>query len=450
MNNDVGALRRWWHNSAFLRVLFIGAVIMLLIIPISMIDDQISERQWTKRDAINDVAQKWGHQQTLIGARLVIPYYEITSWKNKDGKTERSRKKRYATFLPEKFDVSIQVDNQTRHRGIFEIPLYQSHIEINGKFNKPNLNHWNIESQNILWNQAELVIGITGASSIQQNFQLNWNNKTYDMEAGSGEANINQPGFHARLNEAFKEAAYNFSMQIDINGSESLYVAPVGKNSRIYMDSNWPDPSFQGYKLPVEHSITNQGFTANWKIPGLSLGYPQQWLNHHFDQTNLERSIVGVNFISPIDNYRMTERSIKYAMLFLVLTFTVLWIFELTSKVRVHLLQYLFIGLGMSIFYLLLLAISEHIHFIYAYATASAAITIMTTAYAKAVFKSNKKALTMGVIVSLIYTYLFALLNEQDYALLTGALGVFVTLAIVMYATRNIDWFNLDNNNRPL
>ena len=450
MNNNVGALRRWWHNSAFLRVLFIGAVIMLLVIPISMIDDQISERQWTKRDAINDVAQKWGQQQTLIGARLVIPYYEITSWKNKDGKTERSRKKRYATFLPEQFDVSIQVDNQTRYRGIFEVPLYQSHIEINGQFSKPNFSHWSIETHNILWNQAELVIGITGASSIQKNFQLIWNDITYEMEAGSGEANINDFGFHARLNEAFDKTVYDFNVQIDINGSESLYVAPVGKNSNITMNSTWPDPSFQGYKLPVTHNITEQGFNANWKIPGLSLGFPQQWLNHHFDQSKLSHSLVGVDFISPIDNYRMTERSIKYAVLFLVLTFTILWIFELTSKAKIHLLQYLLVGLGMSLFYLLLLAISEHIHFIYAYVIASVAITIMTSTYAKAVFKSNKKALTMGLMVSLMYTYLFALLNEQDYALLAGALGVFVALAIVMYVTRNIDWFDLDNNNKPL
>ena len=446
MESFFTVLRRWWHGSAFVKVMFIGFVILLLQIPVSMISGQINERQWTKQEAVTEVAGKWGKEQILSGPRLVIPYYEMYSWKNKDGHTEHSRKKRYASFLPKELNVNAEVNNQTRYRGIFEVPLYQSNITVKGHFEKPNFERWGIQAEHILWGQAELVIGLSGANSIQKNVQLKWGDNTYEVESGLGKSNHTESGFHARLNEGFASKSYAFNIKMDVNGSQRLFVAPTGKSSLITINSNWPDPSFQGNKLPTQHRITNEGFVADWHIPAISLSYPQQWLTHKFDLSTINQSLVGVAFISPVDNYRMTERSVKYAVLFLILTFTVIWVFELTTNIKVHLLQYLLIGMGMSLFYLLLLALSEHISFVWAYVIASILVITMTSTYAKVALKSSKRALLIGVLTTAMYTYLYTLLQEQNYALLTGAIGTFLALGTVMYTTRNINWFAVNKS----
>jgi len=441
MENLTTAFRQWWNNSAFLRILFIGFVILLLQIPISMISNQINERQWTEQDAIADVAQKWGQAQTLLGPRLVVPYYKVTTWKNKHGQTEQSRKKRYASFLADELTIDAKIDNQTRYRGIFKVPLYQSHIGIKGHFKKPNFERWEIDPKLILWQQAEFIFEVSGANSIQNSIELNWNKKTYAMETGLGESNINAAGFNALLADNFSKDKYSFDIQLTLNGSERLFIAPMSGLTQISMSSNWPDPSFQGYKLPNQHEVSPDGFHAQWNIPAISLSYPQQWLHHDFEHSNLQHSLVGVDFISPIDTYSMSERSTKYALLFLLLTFALIWVFELITKQRVHLMQYLFLGLGMCMFYLLLLAFSEHVGFTWAYVIASALVVTMTTTYAKAIVKNNKYAFSIGGVSLALYGYLYTLLQEQSYALLIGALGIFLSLAIIMFLTRKIDWF---------
>jgi inner membrane protein len=227
-----------------------------------------------------------------------------------------------------------------------------------------------------------------------------------------------------------------------LNGSDGFYVAPLGKNTNFTIKSDWPDPSFQGYKLPNARNVGPDGFEASWAISHISRNYPQQWLDDNFSYAKLVQSLVGVEFVSPVDNYRMTERSIKYAVLFLLLTFVAIWLIEIVYKLRVHLLQYLLLGLGMSLFYLLLLAFSEHISFLWSYFIASSAVVIMVSLYSRAILKSNKRASWIGSGIVVLYIYLFSLLEQQNYSLLFGSIGVFFTLAGVMYITRNIDWYN--------
>ena len=446
MENFFSAFRRWWHGSSFLKIMFIGFIILLLQIPIAMIDNQVNEREWTQQDAFEDVTKKWGQQQTLQGPRLIIPYYKVSKWQNKDGKTIESRKKRYASFLSEELNIDANVKNQTRYRGLFKVPLYQTKISVSGHFSSPNFERWGIADKDILWKEAELVIGISGASSIQNNIEIIWNNKTYGAEPGMGESGINQAGFFTRIADNFNNKQQHFQIDLELNGSKSLHVTPMGKNSSIRMGSDWPDPSFQGYKLPSQHDITPQGFNAEWRIPAISLAYPLQWLNEKFDESKLHQSMVGVDFISPIDNYRMTERSTKYAMIFLLFTFSVIWIFELISKTRIHLIQYLFIGLGMCMFYLLLLAFSEHIGFLSAYIVAASLVITMISSYAINALKSYKRGGVVGFVVTGLYAYLYTLLQDQNYALLLGSIGTFTALAIVMYLTRKIDWFALEKS----
>jgi len=443
MDNATGSIRDWLTNSAFLRVIFISLVMLLLQIPITLISSQVLERQTTKQQAINDVTSKWGYAQEVYGPRLVVPYYKVSGWTTFDGEKKYNRTKHYASFLPETLGITAKVENETRYRGIFEVPLYQTQLTLSGKFNKPDFSNFGIDPKLILWEQAELLVGVSDARGIRQQAYTDWNQKKIPFEPGLGTSDNTSSGFHVLLKDPFNTDTFTYQIELALNGSQHLYLSPMGKNSNINIQANWPDPSFQGYKLPTKRNISEQGFSAQWDISSISRGYPQAWLHDNFNVSKLDDALVGVNFIAPVDSYRMTERSIKYVMLFLLFTFVTIWLIEVLVNVRVHLLQYLFVGLGMCLFYLLLLALSEHIEFIWAYIIASMAVITMTGMYSKAILKKRKHSFVVTVGITALYIYLYTLLQEQNYSLLFGSIGVFSALAAVMYITRNIDWHNL-------
>ncbi len=440
----IDSIQNWLRNSIFLRVLFIGFVVLLLQIPIAMINSQIVDRNSTRNNAVYDISNKWGNQQRILGPRLVIPFYEIHKWTNKHGKQETSKKLRHAVFLPESLNIKANVKNEIRYRGIFEVPVYQSSINLTGHFAQPDFSRWGIDPQLINWKHAQLLVNVSDSRAIQKQVVLRWNKQSLNFEPGLGETNTHDAGFHIPTVPLGNHSGdYKFNIAMVLNGSSSLYIAPMAKNTDITISSDWPDPSFQGFKLPNNRNITTQGFDADWAISHISRNYPQQWLHDTFDYNKFSASLVGVDFITPVDNYRMSERSIKYQLLFLVLTFVAIWLLEIVYKLRIHLLQYLLLGLGMCLFFLLLLALSEHISFFWSYIIASTAVVAMTSLYSKAILKTNKRASLIGTGITLLYIYLYSLLQEQNYSMLSGSIGVFVALAIIMYVTRNIDWYNL-------
>jgi inner membrane protein len=441
MEHLLRSIKHWLMNSAFLRVLFICFVMLLLQIPIEMIDSQVRERNYTRLQAISDVTSKWGYGQNITGPRLVIPYYKIKTWLKADGKSEQIRSIHYASFLPEELNFHAHVKNEVRYRGIFEVPLYQTEIDIKGHFTKPDFRKLGIDHKTVLWDKAELLVGVSDARGIQKQAYLSLNGKSYAFEPGMGKSEQKEQGFHIPLTDNFEKDRYQYQTKLILNGSDKLFVAPIGKNTQIKITSDWPDPSFQGNILPGKRTISASGFNAEWNITSISRQYPQAWLNESLDHKKITQSMVGVNFISPVDNYRMTDRSIKYVMLFLLFTFIVIWLMEITSKVRVHLLQYLLLGLGLCLFYLLLLAFSEHIGFTWAYIISSLAVISMIGSYSMTILKTGKHAAIISVGVAALYIYLYSLLQEQNYSLLFGSLGVFTALAAVMYITRNIDWY---------
>jgi len=438
------SVQNWLRNSIFLRVLFIGFVVLLLQIPIAMIDSQIVDRNSTRNNAVYDISNKWGKQQQILGPRLVVPFYEIQTWTNKHGKKETSKKLRHAVFLPESLNITTKVKNEIRYRGIFEVPVYQSTINLTGHFAKLDFSRWGITPDKLYWDRAQLLVSVSDSRAIQKQVVLRWNKQVLNFEPGLGETNTHDAGFHIpNIPLGDNSEDYKFNIAMVLNGSRSLYIAPMAKNTAITISSDWPDPSFQGFKLPNNRNVTAQGFDADWAISHISRNYPQQWLHDKFDYNKFNASLVGVDFITPVDNYRMSERSIKYELLFLILTFVAIWLLEIVYKLRVHLLQYLLLGLGMCLFYLLLLAFSEHISFFWSYIIASTAVVTMTTLYSKVILKTSKRAGLIGTGITLLYIYLYSLLQEQNYSMLSGSIGVFVALAVIMYVTRNIDWYNL-------
>lgn len=431
------------RNSQLIRILLIGFLILLLQIPIGMIRGIISERETREREATEEITAKWGKEQSIVGPLIVVPYLKKWSKTDKDGKVQTYTELANAAFLPESLHISGKIDSEIRYRGIFKVPVYRMPLTVSGRFSRPDFLEWKIDSKDILWDQAYLSVRISDARAITNQVVLTWNGDRLGFMPGSGKSSGNISGIHAGLKTQLDNDSFDFSFPLELNGSMGVFFAPFGQETKVDLRSNWSEPSFQGNWLPSNRTIDDKGFQATWNIPFLGRNYPQKWISGANFEDAISSSRFGVNLISPVDHYRMAHRSVKYALLFLVLTFAALWLFEILIKMRVHSLQYLLVGAGMSLFYLLELSLAEHIGFAAAYIIASSSIIILVSAYCVAILKSAKRAVVIGTILTLLYGYLYILLRNQDYALLVGSIGLFLALAAIMYLTRKIDWYSL-------
>jgi len=444
-------------KSLFLRTLFIGFLILILQIPILMINGVIREREQTRDEAFRDVTSSWGGDQAIMGPWITVPYLHHTVEKRTSGdrvENFTTTETRHATFLPEKLKIDGRSSNDLRKRGIFQVPLYDFSATISGEFSKPDFSSWGISSEDILWDRAYLSLGISDSKGITKQSVLDWGSEKINFRPGSTaqafSSNHGSPGIHALLGSYLESELFEFSFPIQLNGSDSLFFTPYGHETEIDLKSDWPDPSFVGNWLPRSHEIGSDGFSATWNVPYLGRNYPQKWKTGSNLNEVIKASLFGVKFLVPIDNYRMGFRSVKYAPLFLMLTFITLWLFEILTGSRIHPLQYLLLGAGMCVFYLLELSLAEHIGFVAAYITASVAVVTLISSYSLVILKSSVRASIVGLIAIVLYGYLYVLLRSQDYALLIGSIGLFVVIAAIMYLTRNINWYDGKRKSVPI
>lgn len=435
--------RRWVSGSEkqqLLRILGIVFLIFLLQIPISQIDDLVDERRMTRNNAVAEVTQKWGTRQVLQGPLLVVPFLEKV--KRYEGKVQKiEQRTRHATFLPEHIDAKVEIDSEIRYRSIYGIPLYRARIKLSGDFDRNKMSSM-AGDRKLQWDKAELVIAVTDPKSVQKESTLKIDGTGIGLEPGTSASMRDQSGFHAQLHLRNPREDPTFELTLELGGSDGFYLAPVGRHSSIHMASDWKDPSFQGNWLPSDRRVNEQGFTASWEIPYLGRNYPQGWFdNSNRHQQEICASAVGVDLVFPLDTYGKTERSIKYELIFIGLTFVGFWLFEILSGIRIHPMQYLLVGGAVCLFYLLLLSLAEHLGFLGAYFIAASMVVALVTAYAKIVLQSKGRAALVGGGMTALYLYLLALLQEQEYSLLAGSIGLFVILALIMFLTRNVNWY---------
>jgi inner membrane protein len=213
---------------------------------------------------------------------------------------------------------------------------------------------------------------------------------------------------------------------------------PLGKTTSAVISSSWPDPSFGGAFLPAKPEISASGFSASWYITHLNRNYPQAWLN---DAYSFQDSSFSTDLLLPVTHYRKAERSLKYAIMFIVLTFVLFLLIEILNRKRLHPIQYLMVGLAISVFYILLVSFSEQMPFALAYLISSLAVTILISIYIYGNYQSRSVTATTFLILLSLYGFLFVLLQLQDYSLLFGSIGLFIVLGIFMYLTRKINWY---------
>ncbi len=444
------------RNSATIKMMSIGLIILILLIPESMVSSLMRERESRRDEAVREINQKWGDAQTITGPFITIPFKSFYRIK----KDQVKHRVRFIHILPETIRINGRIDPEIRYRGIYEAVLYSMKLEINGKFKIPELNEVQIDPENILWEKAGFSIGITDMRGIRENIVIKFNGDDYKADPGLKTTDITESGVQSIVPLSPDRKEYAFSLKLNLNGSEQIDFIPVGDITNIRIASSWPSPSFNGAFLPDTRNITDKGFHAEWNILRLNRNFPQLWVGNQYSgerirdrmtgyteetgkKYNLGESAFGLGLLITADIYQKSIRISKYAVMFIVFTFSAFFFSEIINKNRVHPIQYILIGLAVILFYVLLLSISEHLNFNFAYIISSLSITILITVYTKGILKSNRFTATVFGVLATLYSYLYIVLQLEDYALLMGAVGLFMVLSAIMYITRKIDWYAL-------
>lgn len=430
----------------FVLILFL---ILLLLVPLFLVYALIWERESRAQSVRREVGQLWGPEQRMLGPFLVVPYTVRIETVQADKRIEQIQERR-AVFTPEALDVAGRADARTLRRSIFEVPVYAARLKLSGRFAAPRIADVAAEVVAVRWRDAAFVLALSGVSGLKEASALKIAGAA-DVAFGPslGFPSGHLTGIHAKLAGAGgtllpdpQQPLQPFAFTVDLvfNGSVSLNLAPVARETRVSLGSDWPHPSFSGTFLPDERQVTAAGFTAVWKIPHLARSVPEAWSLTEAGLERLQPYAFGVMLINPVDFYSLVNRAAKYGIMFVALAFMAVFCLELMSGRRVHAVQYLFTGLSLVFFYVLLLSLAEHLGFNQAYLAASIATGAMLAVYVGAAMSSLVRGLVMLAVFGLIYGILYLILQLEDYALLAGAILGFLALTIVMFATLRVDW----------
>lgn len=448
----------WIKESIMLKLASIGFLILILLIPNSWISDLMLERQLRANDAIVEVSKKWSQSQTLSGPILVIPYTRIDEVKLASGEVEKRLVKENAYFLPEELKINGKIDPEILHRGIFDVAVYKSDLDITSTFTRPDIHSLGLDESQMKWNESSIIVGISDLRGISESpvIKVGFTNldgepsnrigvsiQKYSTEINeyTGEPYENnsstENGIKVRLNWASPEDfESDVSLHLTIKGSDKLSFVPTGKTTAVQLSGAWNNPSFDGAFLPEDRDITESGFTANWNVLHYNRALDQSWK----DASQSITSAFGVTLLIPVDQYQKSIRTSKYSILIILLTFVSLFLVEIINKIRIHPFQYILIGAALIIYYTLLISLSEHTGYTLAYWIATLLTVSLLGFYAKS-FLSNRFTLLFTSIISVIYLFIFVIIIQQDFSLLIGSLGLFIIIGLIMYFSRKVNWY---------
>lgn len=426
--------------SKTVKVLVIAALVLLLLIPMVMIESMITERGQTQVDAIDEVSQKWSLAQTVTGPYINLQYPIVSEDNGKQKISNGS-----IMLFPDELFIDGQLRTEILKRGIYEVNVYQSELVFKGSFSAEELRKSGVDIDVLYLRKTAICFNLTDMRGISEQISITLNDSVYIFEPGMDGRGVKNVGVHAVVDlSALKEnKKLPYEMKIKLKGSQSINFAPLGKTTKVNLKANWSTPSFTGNYLPDSREVTEEGFSAHWQVLNLNRNYSQVIIDYrNASVKDIENSNFGVNLKVPVEQYQQSMRSAKYAILIILLTFVVIFFTEMMEKTRIHVLQYLLVGLALCLFYSLLLSISEHVGFNMAYLI-SAVLTIgLVGGYMLGIIKKKKPAFIMSGLLSVLYIYIFILIQLETFALLAGSLGLFVILAAVMYFSKKIDWFN--------
>jgi len=454
----------WVKESVIIKLISIGILMLILMIPSAWVQNVIRERQTRADEVIKEVSGKWASNQTVTGPILMIPYKHVENVKewaaNGTSYTRIVETIHRAYFLPDDLTVNGTVAPEKLHRGIFDVAVYDSRLNIKSTFGDIKFDKWNIPDEQVMWNDAELVLGVKDMQGIYENpkissgaatftsestadigMNISYYNTSVDYRGEQLESATEEPttGIVVSFNwKGREDLLKTFGIELPLKGSERLYFVPAGKSTAVSISGSWPSPSFDGKMLPTTREVTDDGFKSTWKILAYNRAIADQWIDK---EQSLAGTEFGVRLLIPADQYQKSMRTAKYDALIILLAFTALFLVEITRKVRIHPFQYILVGVALSVYYTLLLSISEHTDYNTAYAISSAATVLLLAMYSITFLKTRPLVVLFSLVMSMFYVFIFVIIQAQDFSLLIGSVGLFLITAIVMYFSRNIRWY---------
>ena len=419
-----------------LKIVFIGLVFFVLLIPKLMIISLMEERRTTAESARAEVMDKWSRDQVVRGPVLTVPVREtVTDQEGKNPTVVHSLQ----YFLPQELAIDGQLTPRDRFRSIYKVVVYESEIRISGTFAPPSPEILRASGETD-WEKAGLSIGLSDLRGISNMVEMVWNGQKYTFLPGMDDPVIGTGGISLPLPlDPATSFPATFECILHLKGSHSLHFSPLGETTTVKLTSAWNDPGFTGSFLPVSHAVDADGFTADWKVLHFNRNFPQTWKG---DKYKMGGSDFGVELVTVADHYQKNIRSAKYGILVIVLVFISFFLSEVISGERIHPVQYALVGFALLLFYLLLLSLSEHLGFNISYLIATAAVLTMVFAYSGSFLKKRINSLMLTAVLAASFIFIFVLLQMETYALVTGSIVLFIILGLIMYLTRKINWYN--------
>jgi inner membrane protein len=440
------APRAFAFRSPAAKFFLTGLITVMLVVPLWVVMMLTSERQSRRDDVADQIGKEWGQPQSVYGPLLVVPYLARVPG-SEEGQTMIVR--RHLVVLPETMTMEVSTETEQRSVSIFDIPVYSARAVVNGRFGAPEAALFGGDMTTVLWADAFVSVSIGDLTGIEDaSFSLGGRvlslepgaarDGSYPM-VGGGSASVGA-GLHAAIGATGPIGALDYALDLRLRGSDSFRVAPVGRQSEVTMSGNWPHPSFAVGMLPSERSVEQAGFEATWRVPYLARPAPQSWTLERDGYYRFVGEMLGVGFIEPVDFYALVERSLKYGLMFIGVTFLVVFVLETLSPHRIHIVQYCLVGLVLVMFFVLLLALSERIGFGVAYLAAAGATTVVVASFIGLSLASPWRGAAAAVSLGATFALLYAILRLEDFALLAGSIVGFAVLSGLLFATRKVDW----------
>ena len=444
------------------KITFLIVLLITLLIPLIFVGELVERREKLFKETVKEIGNEWGKSQKIIAPVISLSYKDSSLSKDDSIRNEKNvvvqPVQRRLAILPEELNVTVELKDELKHRGIYNATVYTANMKLTGYFSTKDFP----DKNDMI---GYLSIGLSDTKALVKVNKFKLGNVEKDLEVISGTmANpLFTNGISGNIGPEYdgmmKEDKIPFEIDIDFRGSRKIYILPLGKKNHFDMKSNWKSPSFSGV-LPVERNIDDNGFTAKWEVSNLIRNYPQvldidKDVYYDFkesysdgDYDGEESTIVKVLLYNSVTDYTQIYRACRYGILFILMSLVIVYIFEIVSKKVAHYVQYIVVGFSLVMFYLLLLSLSEHLGFEMAYLVASLAIVIPNSLYVASMTDNKKFGIGMFIFLSGIYAILFSILRMEQYALLTGTLLILAVLYVVMYLTKKADiFFKLEEEN---
>lgn len=422
--NNIGAtdVRR---ERAGIKLAVIALLCILLLIPWFFIRSIIDERSSTESEACDEVCEKWGGSQLIEGPALkVYTGKDTTSF----------------SLLPETLDIRADVSTRTLSRGIYDFTVFDADVVMSGVFLLPPT-LTDRQRATLARNCWQMAVDVTSLKGLTDNPQVTVGGRTLTPQEITFEGT--RLLWRVDLSQLLAGGSLAYEVRLPLRGSNALNFAPMGTTTTVSVHSDCTTPSFGGNFLPVERSVTADGFDAQWRVLAINRSFSQVLARSAW--SNIGASTFGVELRRPVEQYLQNERAVKYAYLIVLLTFAVVFFVELRRERPIHPVQYLLIGIAMMLFYTLLLSFSEHLSFLVAYVIASVMTSSLIGCYLGGIMKNWRVGMLIGGLLAVLYAFIYILLQIESYALLVGSVGLFVVLAVAMSASRKIDWYKNRN-----